>query len=112
MHFPTTHPDPAEVIAYIDGETAPEVAAHVRQCAECADEATSLAQTARELGSVLYRFDCPDSMSLGEYMLDVLDPERRHLVAAHTLGCEECAGELDLLRAYLALDLPVRLCGR
>jgi anti-sigma factor RsiW len=112
MHLQTPHPDPAELIAYIDGDTDPEVAAHVRHCAECTHEAITLGQTARQLSSVLYRFDCLDSMTLGEYVLDVLEPECRQLVAAHTHECEECADELQMLREHLALDLPVEGCRR
>ncbi|MBV9171805.1 MAG: zf-HC2 domain-containing protein [Chloroflexi bacterium] len=104
MHVLSTHPDPTELIAHIDGEAAPEVAAHVRHCADCTREAEGLSHTARQLLSKLYRFDCPDSMSLGEYVLDVLDPNRRRRVAAHIVECEECAGELQTLREYLALS--------
>ena len=47
----------------------------------------------------LYRFDCPDAHTLGEYELDLLEPVERTRVAAHALDCGECTSELTVLRA-------------
>jgi hypothetical protein len=56
------------------------------------------------LSRLLYRFDCPDPHTLGEYQLEVLDPEQRVEVARHASTCEECTAELSTLRAFLASD--------
>jgi|SRR5438477_5220660 len=50
----------------------------------------------------LYRFDCPDAHTLGEYQLDLLEPEQRTRVAAHAIECDDCRTELQTLRSYLA----------
>jgi hypothetical protein len=64
-------------------------------------------QVADYLRAALYRFDCPSPFAIGEYALNLLrDPDRREL-AAHALGCAECADELRDLREYLAVDPPV-----
>jgi len=55
-----------------------------------------------ELRRSLYRFDCPDAHTLGEYELDVLDTADRTRIAAHVLECDECHAELTTLRDYLA----------
>jgi hypothetical protein len=59
------------------------------------------------LSRLLYRFDCPDSHTLGEYALDVLGTEERVSVASHAAGCDECMAELNTLRTFLATDPPL-----
>ena len=56
----------------------------------------------RELRRSLYRFDCPEPLRLGEYELNLLEPEERTRIAAHAVGCEECRAELRTLREFLA----------
>jgi hypothetical protein len=55
----------------------------------------------------LYRFDCPDAHTLGEYQLDLIAPEARMSVAAHAVQCEACTAELQTLRAFLAMPTAV-----
>src|SRR6266542_2965770 len=55
----------------------------------------------------LYRFDCPDAHTLGEYALDLLEPDYRTSIAAHATGCDDCRAELAELRAYLAVPTPI-----
>jgi hypothetical protein len=56
----------------------------------------------------LYRFDCPDAHTLGEYQLELLEPEHRTRVAAHANECDGCRIELQTLRSYLSTpsDVP------
>lgn len=61
----------------------------------------------QELRRVLYRFDCPDGHTLGEYQLDLLEPEQRARVAAHVAECDECHAELQTLRSFLAEPISV-----
>lgn len=55
----------------------------------------------------LYRFDCPDAQTLGEYELDMLDPVERTRVASHVVDCHECTSDLGELRAFLAQPAAV-----
>jgi hypothetical protein len=66
------------------------------------------------LRASLYRIDCPDAQTLGEYELDLLEPAERTRIAGHALDCEECTSELTLLRAFLATPTSVAepLLGR
>jgi hypothetical protein len=50
----------------------------------------------------LYRFDCPEAHTLGEYALDLVTPERRTAIAGHVIECDECQTELSTLREFLA----------
>jgi hypothetical protein len=61
----------------------------------------------RELRRTLYRFDCPDAQTLGEYQLELLGPEDRTRVAAHAVECDDCRDELQTLRAFLAMPTLV-----
>ena len=55
----------------------------------------------------LYRFDCPDAHTLGEYELDVLGASERTRIASHAVDCAECTAELAVLRAFLATPTRV-----
>jgi hypothetical protein len=59
-----------------------------------------------ELRRVLYRYDCPDAHTLGEYELDKLDAVHRTIVAAHAAECDECQVELQVRRAFLRAAEP------
>ncbi|MBV8714355.1 MAG: hypothetical protein JO020_17745 [Chloroflexi bacterium] len=61
----------------------------------------------RELRRSLYRFDCPDAQMLGDYQLELLEPEERTRIAAHAVDCDECRDELQTLRAFLAMPTLV-----
>jgi anti-sigma factor RsiW len=101
------HPGPEELTAYEDGEASADVRAHLAGCSICSASAALDMQTQRELRRSLYRFDCPNPHTLGEYQLDLLDPVERTSVAAHANECDACYAELQTLRAYLAAPLPV-----
>jgi hypothetical protein len=60
-----------------------------------------------ELRGFLYRFDCPNAHTLGEYEINALDATQRTLVAAHAVECDECQAELQILRAFLAAPTTV-----
>jgi hypothetical protein len=103
----TSHPGAEDLMAYGDGEAPASVAAHVATCSTCAEQASSYAQVEIGLKRALFRFDCPDAHTLGEYQLDLLEPEQRQSVAAHVVDCDACSVELQTLRAYLAQPTPI-----
>ncbi|MDQ6671701.1 MAG: hypothetical protein M3069_13315 [Chloroflexota bacterium] len=70
-----------------------------------------LDSTQQRLRGMLYRFDCPSPLTLGEYVLDLLAPASRMLVARHTLGCSLCTEELSETRAFLAGELVAPASG-
>ena len=61
----------------------------------------------RALGGALYRFDCPDAHTLGEYQIGVLDAPETMRVARHASECDECQAELRLLRGFLAAEVEI-----
>jgi hypothetical protein len=70
------------------------------------DEA-GFAQFQQQLRRSLYRFDCPDPHALGEYELNLLDPNQHTRIAQHAVGCDECLAELHTLRDFLASSVAV-----
>ena len=94
-------------MAYGDGEAPASVVAHVEACPTCADQARSYAQIQVGLRRSLFRFDCPDAHTLGEYQLDLLEPEHGQRVAAHAVECDACSVELQTLRTYLAMPTSI-----
>jgi hypothetical protein len=88
-------------MAYGDGEAPASVVAHVQACSTCTKQVSSYTQMQGELRRSLYRFDCPDAHTLGEYQLDLLEPEDLRRVAAHAVECDACTLELQTLRSYL-----------
>jgi hypothetical protein len=61
----------------------------------------------RELRRSLFRFDCPDAQTLGEYQLGMVDEGDRVRIASHAADCDECLAELQTLRGYLAASTDV-----
>src|ERR1700737_213695 len=55
--------------------------------------------------SMLYRFDCPSTLTIGEYVLDLLEMPSRTAIARHVLDCALCEDELTVTRAFMATDL-------
>ena len=100
---------PEDLIAYLDGEASPDVAAHVQDCPECSAAAADYARDLRRLQGKLFRFECPPSHRLGEYELSVVSPQERTAIAAHVVECPLCTAELRTLRDFLAGDLVAGL---
>ncbi len=94
-------------MAYGDGEAPASVVAHVATCSTCTAQVSSYTHIQVELRRTLFRFDCPDAHTLGEYQLDLLEPEHRRTVAAHAGDCDACSVELQTLRSYLALPTAI-----
>jgi hypothetical protein len=63
--------------------------------------------TQERLLGILYRFDCPSSLTIGEYAMDLLDEPARVEFVLHLLECVLCAAELRASDAFLATDLRV-----
>ncbi len=100
-----------DLLAYLDGEAAEEVATHLAQCPHCRERAEQLANWQQELMARLYRHECPASLTLGEYHLGLLARDEATAVGAHLAACPHCAREVAGLDAYLH-DLEPSLAAR
>lgn len=91
----------AQLLAYVDGEADPPVAAHIQQCPHCGERAGHLARVQHRLTAQLFRITCPPPEELGEYHLGMLSGERAATVARHLDECVHCTREVVQLQAYL-----------
>ena len=94
--------DDYTLLMYIDGDAAPQVAAHLRLCPHCQARALQLAQVQGRLVTQLYRITCPSPLELGEYHLGVLPPAQTEPITRHLRECPHCTGEVAQLADYLA----------
>lgn len=96
--------EPEDLLAFVDGEAPPDLAALIRGCPACAATAQGYAHVQRDLRQALHRFDCPTPQRLGEYDLGLLATAERVAIAGHVRGCPHCAVELRTLREFLAAE--------
>src|SRR5690348_13938710 len=92
--------------AYVDGESSPDVLAHLARCRHCLERAMRLARVSGRLKLRLYRLPCPTSIELGEYHLGVLDRGRAEEIARHLEDCPLCRAEIARLSSYLGQLAP------
>ena len=64
--------------------------------------AQGLEATQQRLMAMLYRFDCPSPLTIGEYVMGLLEDPSRTAFARHMLECGPCAAEFTTARAFLA----------
>jgi len=97
--------------AYVHGEASDAVAAHVHTCRACREEADAFGRLRAVLHAGLFRRSCPDSIVLGEYALDMLEPAQRTTVAAHLVECAFCRAEERSFAPFMAEDEPIAAHG-
>ncbi|MFN8516811.1 MAG: hypothetical protein U0232_01295 [Thermomicrobiales bacterium] len=99
---------PEAILAHLDGEDLPHVAAYLQTSPEAAALAAEYRKLQGNLIGALYRHDCPPTQRLGDYALRLLAPADQVAIAAHANTCPLCADELAQIRAFLAIeaDLP------
>ncbi len=96
-----------DILAFVDGDAPPRVAALIQACPTCVAVAQEYAATERGLRQSLYRFDCPPPQDLGEYQLGWLPTAERVAIATHLRLCPRCSAELHALRAFMADEIVV-----
>jgi anti-sigma factor RsiW len=88
-----------DLLAFIDGEASPAVAAHLATCPICSARAAGYARLQDALVRRLYRFDCPPAAALTAFVAGILPPRARTGITAHVRACPCCAADVALLRA-------------
>lgn len=102
-----TRPHPVtdmDLLAYLDGEAANEVVAHVQSCPGCRARVQTLAQTQHALQQRLHRASCPESDDLRDFHFELLEPHHQQAIAQHLTFCPYCTRELfvDYVEVSLA----------
>ena len=57
--------------------------------------------------SILYRFDCPDALELGEHFLGLVDEPRRGWIKDHIATCPLCTADFAGLKAFMTMSEAV-----
>jgi hypothetical protein len=96
-----------QISTVIDGAADPAVAAHVAQCASCAQRLMKARQMEHSLRKRLYRWDCPSPQQLADYQLRRADADQMRAIEMHLAGCVRCTEELADLQQFLAADVPL-----
>lgn len=109
-YLPPAIPDRA-LLAYLDGEGQPDIAAHLARCPVCAQRAAELRAGEARLRQLLYRVECPDAQVLSDFRQGYLAPAQQREVATHVARCPHCTAELARLDSFLA-DIGLPLTGR
>ena len=108
--------DPAAIddeglIAFARGERT-AAAAHIDRCPSCRAEVRTYARLEPLLRARLLRRSCPETLTLGEYALDLLAPEERVCIAGHLVECPHCREEARDFGVFLKeTDAPVPAPG-
>ena len=61
--------------------------------------------TQARLIGILYRFDCPSTLTIGEHVMELLKEPARAALTCHLRKCTLCEAELRAYGAFLADDL-------
>ena len=88
----------AQLLRFLDGEADEQVGSHLEVCEHCREKADGLHDLLTRLSGPLYRFDCPPSMDLGEYLTHDLPRAQSKAMARHLSGCPHCTREIEIMR--------------
>lgn len=83
-----------DLMAFIDGDATPAVAAHLHACTACRQQVAHLRTLHSQLRVVLDRRTCPAPELLGELAANLLTGGQKLVVARHIQQCPACAQEL------------------
>lgn len=92
-----------DLLACACGEAPPAVVEHVMACPACRARVAAYATLDRRLLAGLLMPTCPPSLTLAEYLLDLLPTEQRAAVAEHIATCAQCSAMSRALRSWLGL---------
>jgi hypothetical protein len=89
------------LLKYIDGEANSAEAQTIEASEELLQRSQQLASEQKMWQSALYRVECPSSIVLGEYNLQLLSHAEKSTVAGHLNTCPLCTSELAELKNFV-----------
>lgn len=81
-------------------ELPEDVRLHVEQCELCQRDLLNYKQVNHALLSALYRKECPDSMALSAYAMNMLPRDEQIPIQLHLRVCPLCTAEVDEVRQF------------
>ena len=96
-----TPPEDARLLAFLDGEPDPELAADLVRCPSCRERLATLDVQQRSLMTNLRQTEAPSSLELGEYVLGLIPGSRKREIEEFLKESERGRADVAQLRAYL-----------
>lgn len=96
-----TPPDDARLLAFLDGEPDPGLAADLAKCASCRERLATLDVQQRSLMMHLRQSDTPSSLELGEYVLGLVPDTRKREIETYLRNSESARADVAQIRSYL-----------
>jgi hypothetical protein len=93
-----------ELLMYLDGVVAPEIKAQIEGDEQYRQRVQVLSQQQNEWVARLYRVNCPEPLTLGEFHLDRLHPRQKKPLENHLAVCPHCARELAEMAGFVQLE--------
>jgi hypothetical protein len=90
-----------QLLAYCDGVADQTTLDHIRRCPYCAEQARAIATDQLALRTFLYRAECPDAHTLGEFHLGLSSADEQTAIKNHLRICTDCAAEIVDLDHFL-----------
>jgi hypothetical protein len=89
-----------EFLAIMSEVADPAVLEHLEQCDFCQGQLKRLERIEGRLRQRLYRWDCPDAETLGEFALNLLPATEHSQIAEHVQDCPVCRQDLAAVRHF------------
>lgn len=99
----------ATLLRYIDGESSSSEKEMIEGSEELSSRANELASEQKRYSRAMFRAECPDSLILGEYHLNLLTNRERTPVELHVNECPVCTNELAEMSAFVGAAPKVKL---
>ena len=96
-----------QLSAALDQVAAPDVIAHLANCASCAARLQAAQQAEQSLTSALYRWDCPAPRALADYHIGRPSAEEQRAIMRHLETCASCSEEMAELVLFMRDEVPV-----
>jgi len=89
-----------QIIAALDNDIPPDIAAHLRDCPEC--RARFEAEQAFEGGLMkgLFRVHCPTLDKLRDYSFGMVSAELQKTIELHLKECRYCQDDLQTMKGF------------
>src|SRR6476659_7461901 len=89
-----------QIIAALDNDIPPDIAAHLRDCPEC--RARFEVEQAFQGGLMkgLFRVNCPTLDKLRDYSFGMLNPELQKTIELHLQDCWHCRQDIDSMKDF------------
>ena len=96
-----TPPEDARLLAFLDGEPDPGLAADLVRCPSCRERLATLDAQQRSLMTNLRQTEAPSSLELGEYVLGLIPGSRKREIEDFLKESDRGRADVAQLRAYL-----------